>query len=49
MAIGSILVTLGSAMQGQISWGTAILGIISVALVYMGVEGAIDEAREKSA
>lgn len=47
MSIGSIFVTMGAALQGEIRWDSAILAIVAVAIAYIGVEGAIDHAREK--
>ena len=46
-AFGAILITIGTAVTGEITWNQALLGIIATALTYIGVEGAIDYQRAK--
>ena len=44
LAIGSILMSLGGALSGQMDWTQAIIAIVVTSLAYMGVEGAVDVA-----
>lgn len=42
LALGAVLISLGSALSGQLDWGQAINAIIAVVLGYNVVEGARD-------
>ena len=39
LALGAVLISLGSALSGQLDWGQAINAIIAVVLGYNVVEG----------
>jgi len=45
--LGTVLIALGSALKGEIEFGQAIIAIVVAVLGYLGVEGAIDYARER--
>lgn len=48
LALGAVLVAIGAALQGQIDWDIAMRAIVSVVLIYNGVEGGLDAIRAKN-
>jgi len=45
--LGGILIALGSALAGKLSWNQAIISIVVLVLGYLGIEGSVDIARAR--
>lgn len=48
LAVGGILITLGSALAGDVAWQTAILSIAGICVSYIAGQSAVDVQKAKS-